>query len=96
MTLIGSTYFGFAQNTIHDFQNTVLNSQWHCLRQMQQKRYKEWLVNMAQGLFEKRVKKYKSNKAEATERISTAYKPGRIDRKTIEKYKPKIAFLFSD
>ena len=25
------------QNTKHDFQNTVLNSQWHCLRQMPQK-----------------------------------------------------------
>ena len=37
MSLIGSTSFGFAQNTIHDFQNTVLNSKWHCLRQMPQK-----------------------------------------------------------
>ena len=26
MSLIGSTSFDFAQNTIHDFQNTVLNS----------------------------------------------------------------------
>ena len=26
MRLIGSTSFGFAQKTIHDFQNTVLNS----------------------------------------------------------------------
>ena len=26
MSLIGSTSFGFAQNAIHDFQNTVLNS----------------------------------------------------------------------
>ena len=26
MSLTGSTSFGFAQNTIHDFQNTVLNS----------------------------------------------------------------------
>ena len=26
MSLIGSTFFGFAQNTIHDFQNTVSNS----------------------------------------------------------------------
>ena len=26
MSLIGSTFFGFAKNTIHDFQNTVLNS----------------------------------------------------------------------
>ena len=34
MSLIGSTSFDFAQNTIHDFQNTVLNSLWHCLRQM--------------------------------------------------------------
>ena len=24
MSLLGSTSFGFAQNTIHDFQNTVL------------------------------------------------------------------------
>ena len=32
MSLMGSTSFGFAQNMIHDFQNTVLNSQWHCLR----------------------------------------------------------------
>ena len=37
MSLTGSTSFGFAQNTIHDFQNTVLNSYWHCLRQMPQK-----------------------------------------------------------
>ena len=29
--------FGFAQNTLHDFQYTVLNSQWHCLWQMPQK-----------------------------------------------------------
>ena len=35
MSLIGSTSFGFAQNTKHDFQNTVLNSQ--CLRQMPKK-----------------------------------------------------------
>ena len=26
LSLIGCTSFGFAQNTIHDFQNTVLNS----------------------------------------------------------------------
>ena len=26
MSLIGSTSLGFAQNTKHDFQNTVLNS----------------------------------------------------------------------
>ena len=26
MTLIGSTFFGSAQNTLHDFQNTVLKS----------------------------------------------------------------------
>ena len=26
MSLIGSNSFGFAQNTIHDFQNTVFNS----------------------------------------------------------------------
>ena len=38
MGLIGSTSFGFAQNTIHDFQNNVLNLKWHCLRQMPQKR----------------------------------------------------------
>ena len=31
MSLIESTAFGFAQNTIHDFQNTVLNSKWHVL-----------------------------------------------------------------
>ena len=37
ISLIGSTSFGFAQNTIHDFQNTVLNSYWHCLRQTPQK-----------------------------------------------------------
>ena len=36
MSLIGSTSFGFAQNTIHGFQNTVLNTKWHCLRQMPQ------------------------------------------------------------
>ena len=38
--LIGFTFFGFAQNTIHGFQNTVLNSQWHCLRQMLHPRIK--------------------------------------------------------
>ena len=38
MSLIESTSFGFAQYTMHDFQNTVFNSKWHCLRQMQQKR----------------------------------------------------------
>ena len=37
MSLIGSTSFGFAQNTMHDFQNTVFNSKWHCPRQMPQK-----------------------------------------------------------
>ena len=37
MSLIGSTSFGFEQNTIHDFQNTVLTSWWPCLRQMPQK-----------------------------------------------------------
>ena len=37
MSLKGSTSFGFAQNMMHDFQNTILNSKWHCLRQMPQK-----------------------------------------------------------
>ena len=37
MCLMGSTFFDFAQNTIHDFQNTVLNSWWRCLRQMPRK-----------------------------------------------------------
>ena len=37
MSIIRSTSFGFAQNTIHDFQNTILNSKWHCLQQMPQK-----------------------------------------------------------
>ena len=37
ISLIGSTSFGFAQNTMHGFQNTVLNSYCHCLRQMPQK-----------------------------------------------------------
>ena len=37
MSLMGPTFFGFAQNTIHDFKNTVLNLKWHCLRQMPQK-----------------------------------------------------------
>ena len=36
MSLKGSTSFGFAQNMIHGFQNTLLNSYWHCLRQMPQ------------------------------------------------------------
>ena len=35
MSLTGSTSFGFAQNTIHYFQNTVLNSYWPCLRMPQ-------------------------------------------------------------
>ena len=26
MSLVGSIFFGFAQNTIHDFQNSPLNS----------------------------------------------------------------------
>ena len=38
ISFIGSTSFGFAQNTINDFQNTVLNSYWHCLRQTPQKK----------------------------------------------------------
>ena len=37
MSLPGSTSFSFAQNMIHDFQYTILSSQWHCLRQMPQK-----------------------------------------------------------
>ena len=37
MSLIGSISLGFAQNTMHDFQDTVLNTQWHCLPQMPQK-----------------------------------------------------------
>ena len=37
LDLIGSTSLDFAQNTISDFGNTVLNSEWHYLRQMQQK-----------------------------------------------------------
>ena len=32
MSVIGSTSFGFAQNTIHDFQNTVLISRWQMLQ----------------------------------------------------------------
>ena len=39
MNLTGPTTFGFAQNTIHDFRNTLLNSECHCLRQMPQKRF---------------------------------------------------------
>ena len=45
-SLIGSTSFGFAQNTIHDFQNTVINSSWHCLRQMPQKQKKMYLTEV--------------------------------------------------
>ena len=45
MCLIGSTFFGFAQNTIHDFQNTVLNSLWHCLRQMPQRKLSKRVEN---------------------------------------------------
>ena len=37
ISLIGSTSFGFAQNTIHNLQNTLLNSWWYCLRQMPKK-----------------------------------------------------------
>ena len=36
LRFIVSTFFGFAQNTLRAFQNTVLNSKWHCLRQMPQ------------------------------------------------------------
>ena len=55
MSLIGSTSFGFAQNTMHYFQNTVLNSKWHCLRQMPQKHSLsymslDWLVTV-EGLY---------------------------------------------
>ena len=32
MSLKGSTSFGFAQDTINDFRNKVLNSKWHCFR----------------------------------------------------------------
>ena len=38
MRLVGSISFGFAQNTEHDFRNTVLNSWWRCLRRMPQKK----------------------------------------------------------
>ena len=34
LRLIGSTSFGCAQNFLHDFQTTLLNSYWHCFRQM--------------------------------------------------------------
>ena len=37
-----STFFGFAQDTLHDFQNTILNSKWDCLRQMPQKKYRRY------------------------------------------------------
>ena len=37
MSLLGPNTFGFAQNTLHDFQNTVLNSWWYSLRQMPHK-----------------------------------------------------------
>ena len=40
MSSIGFAAFDFAQNTIHDFQNIVLNSKWQCLRQMPLKRNK--------------------------------------------------------
>ena len=30
-------FFGFAQTMIYDFQNTILNSHWHCRQQMPQK-----------------------------------------------------------
>ena len=36
MSLIGFTSFGFVQNMMHDFKNTVSNSLGHCLRQMPQ------------------------------------------------------------
>ena len=31
MSLMGFTSFGFAYTKIHDFQNTVFKSYWHCL-----------------------------------------------------------------
>ena len=37
LSLIGSTSFGFEQDTLHDFRNTVLNLLWRCLRQVPQK-----------------------------------------------------------
>ena len=37
LSFLGFTFFGFAQDTIHDFQNTLLNSKWHCLRQIHKK-----------------------------------------------------------
>ena len=36
MSLIGFTSFSLAQNMMHNFQNTVLNSSCHCLRQVPQ------------------------------------------------------------
>ena len=47
MSLIGSISFGFAQNTIHYFRNTVLNSYWYCLPQMPQKYRIEFIVTLA-------------------------------------------------
>ena len=41
LSLLGSSSFGFAQNTMHEFQNTVLNSKWYCLRQLPQKKHFE-------------------------------------------------------
>ena len=51
MSLIGSTSFGFAQNMMHDFQNTVLNSLWHCLRQMPQKLLLKTIVGKGDNVF---------------------------------------------
>ena len=54
--LIGSTSFGVAQNTINDFQNTVLNSQLQCFRQMPRKsnyiKYRENETSLEKNAFE--------------------------------------------
>ena len=39
LSLTVFTSFGFAQNTLHDFRNTVLPLECHCLRQMSHKPY---------------------------------------------------------
>ena len=50
MSLIGSTSFRFAQNMIHDFQNTLLNSMTNAIKTMLEKE-KWWFALFSKVLF---------------------------------------------
>ena len=52
LSLIRSTSFDLAQTTSHGFRNTVLNSYWYRLRNMQQKKPHLYVYYMPDNTFE--------------------------------------------